>query len=304
MVFNGKRVVNAGGAQTTVEDIKETNTYNAFLPMVHLKHNFNERTIVRAAFTRSFARPDFNSLNPGTIVSEIANTITEGNTELKPTFSNNLDLMIDYYFKDVGAFTVGGFYKKLSHVIYDNQSVVELNNRNYILSRPENLESAWVAGFELGFSKRFSGLPGVLGKMGFEGNYSFVDSKVAIPQFENGKKTGEISSTLPKQAKNIFNTILFYEDNSLMLRVAGNYKGNYLNVIRSSAGPEHYQWFDKNFTVDFSAAYSFTPALRAFLELNNMTNEPNRFYHGDKKRVESLTYNSFRGQIGINFQIK
>ncbi|QIY85090.1 TonB-dependent receptor domain-containing protein [Epilithonimonas bovis] len=145
-------------------------------------------------------------------------------------------------------------------------------------------------GLEANISKRFTALPGFLQYFGIEGNYTYVDSGTKIPVYTNGVEASTIDSSLPKQAKHIFNISLFYETNQLMIRVAGNYKGNYLNAIRSLAGPDHYQWFDKNFTLDATASYAFSKKVRAFIEMNNIFNEPNRFYHGTQARTESISY--------------
>lgn len=303
ITFNGKKATNTA-AGVKEEDVKNKNHYNLLLPMLHAKWELTDKSLLRAALTRSFARPDFNSLNPGTLVNELNNTITEGNTFLKPTISNNADLMFEHYFDDVGIITAGAFYKNLRNIIYDNQSLVTINDKLYVKSTPENLDKGRLLGFEVGISKRFVELPGFLSRFGVEVNYSFVDSKMDLPTYDKGNQVGVIATTLPKQAKNIFNTILFYEDGKVMARIAGNYKGNYLNVIRSQAGEGHYQWFDKNFTVDFSASYALKSNLRLFVEMNNITNEPNRFYHGIKDRVENVSYVSFRGQVGISFNLK
>lgn len=303
ITFNGKKAVNtAKGVQQ--EDLKNKHHYNVVLPMLHAKWSLADNSILRGGLTRSFARPDFNSLNPGTVINELNNTITEGNTYLKPTISNNADIMFEHYFSSVGIITGGVFYKDLHNIIYDNQSVVTLNDKLYVKSTPENLDKGHLLGFELGLSKRLTELPGFLSHFGVEVNYSFVDSKMDLPKYEKGNQVGVISTTLPKQARNIFNTILFYEDGKVMARIAGNYKGSYLNAIRSQAGEGHYQWFDKNFTLDFSASYALKSNIRLFVEMNNITNEPNRFYHGVKDRLESISYVSFRGQVGVSFNLK
>ena len=64
---------------------------------------------------------------------------------------------------------------------------------------------------------------------------------------------------------------------------------------------DHYQYFDKNFTVDASVSYSINKNIRLFVELNNIFNEPNRYYMGVKSRVENISYSGIRGQMGINF---
>ncbi|WP_312992919.1 TonB-dependent receptor [Chryseobacterium flavum] len=299
VTFWGKKVIS--DKANRAEDIKDNKTYNVLLPMVNMKWNLSDNRILRLAYTRSFARPDFNDLNPGTIVNDISNTITQGNTKLDPTFSNNFDMMFENYFGKLDLITAGVFYKDITNLIYKDQSVVNIDGRSYTFTAPKNLEGARLFGFEFGISKRFENLPGFLKNIGFEGNYTYISSKMNMPVYENGKQTGTMSTTIPNQAKHIFNTILFYETSKLMLRLAGNYKGNYVSEIRAAAGADHYQYFDKNFTVDLSTSYAITRKIRLFIELNNIFNEPNRYYMGVKDRVENISYSGIRGQLGVNF---
>lgn len=304
VTFYGKRTVSNPDNTTTVEDIEENNTYNVVLPMLNLKWNLNQDNILRAAYTRSFSRPDFNHLNPGTVINDIALTITQGNTQLNPTFSHNFDLMFERYFGKLDMISGGIFYKKISDMIYTDQSLVQLNGQTYSFTSPKNLEDASVFGVEIGLSKRFDMLPGFLKNFGFEGNYSFIDSKMNMPVYKDGVQSGTLETTIPNQAKHIFNAILFYETEKFMARIAGNFKGDYVSEVRASAGPEHYQHFDNNFTVDFSTSYSISKKIRIFAELNNLFNEPNRYYHGnDKNRLENLSYAGIRGQIGLNINL-
>ncbi|MDQ0595201.1 TonB-dependent receptor [Chryseobacterium ginsenosidimutans] len=296
--FKGNSVV-IKGATATAEPVERENRYNAFLPMVNMRYNLDDNTIVRASYTRSFARPDFGDLNPGLQINDALQTITEGNAGLKPTYANSFDLMFERYFSNLGIISVGSFYKGLGNIIYQDQTVEQRNGVNYLKTSPGNLEKGWLFGLEANFSKRFTELPGFLQHLGFEGNYTFVDSKTEIPVY-NGTAVEKIGTTLPKQAKHIFNASIFFETDKFMIRFAGNYKGKYLNTIRSLAGPEHYQWFDKNFTLDASASYAISKRIRLFAELNNLFNEPNRFYHGEQARTESVSYTGFRGQMGVS----
>jgi len=298
--FYGKKVV-SNSTGTTAEDIKDSKKYNIILPMVNMKWKLSNDRILRAAYTRSFARPDFNDLNPGTIVNDLSNTVTQGNTQLNPTFSNNFDLMFENYFGKLDLVTAGAFYKDITDLIYKDQSILNVNGLPYTFTTPKNLEGAHLYGFEVGISKRFENLPGFLKYMGFEGNYTYIASEMNMPVYENGKQTGTMKTTIPNQAKHIFNTILFFETSKFMLRLAGNYKGDYISEIRTAAGPDHYQHFDKNFTVDASTSYSINKNIRLFIELNNIFNEPNRYYMGEKSRVENLSYSGIRGQLGATF---
>lgn len=301
VTFNGHKVTsNAGGKK--VGEITQNNSYNAFLPMLHLKYNFTGKDIIRFAYTRSFTRADFNNLNPGTTQDDVNRTITRGNADLKPTFADNFDLMAEHYFGGIGMINAGVFYKRLTDLVYTNQSSETINNLQYTVSAPENLQSAWLAGFEAGFVKRFTSLPGIWKGFGVDLNYTFTDSRVRIPRFTGNQKL-EDKSVIPKQAKHIFNASLIYEYNKWMARVAANYKGKYLDVIRQAAGPDHYRWYAQNLTVDFSASYAITPKIRTFIELNNLTNAPVRYYHGTFNRVEQAEWYSIRGQIGVSVKI-
>ncbi|ASK30255.1 TonB-dependent receptor [Chryseobacterium sp. T16E-39] len=298
--FYGKKVI-SDKAGSKVEDIQDGKKYNVFLPMINMKWNLTKDQIIRAAYTKSFARPDFNDLNPGTIVNDLSNTITQGNTQLNPTFSNNFDLMFENYFGKLDMITAGAFYKDITDLIYKDQSIVNVNGIPYTFTTPKNLEGAKLYGFEVGISKRFENLPGFLKYIGFEGNYTYIASEMNMPVYTNGQQTGTMKTTIPNQAKHIFNTIVFYETSKFMLRLAGNYKRDYVSEIRTAAGPDHYQHFDKNFTVDASTSYSINKNIRLFVELNNIFNEPNRYYMGTKSRVENISYSGIRGQLGVNF---
>ncbi|QIH32722.1 TonB-dependent receptor [Sphingobacterium sp. DR205] len=302
VTFSGSKVSTLGDKSPQVEAINQDNSYNAFLPMLHLKINATENDLIRLAFTRSFARPDFGNLNPGTTQDDINRIITRGNPNLKPTFASNFDLMAEHYFGGIGMVSVGAFYKKLSNLIYSNQSTQNINGVMFNVNEPDNLQNAWLAGFEAGISKRFVDLPGIWKGFGIDANYTFTDSKAKVPRFDKGKRI-EDESVIPKQAKHIFNLSLIFENSKFMARIAGNYKGKYLDAIRQIAGPEHYRWYSSNFSVDFSSSYSINSKFRIFAELNNITGAPVRYYHGVYDRAEQAEWYSVRGQVGISAKL-
>ncbi|TWF39943.1 TonB-dependent receptor [Chitinophaga polysaccharea] len=301
VTFNGNKVTTKAGS-SRVEPLTQDNSYNAFLPMLHVKLNATANDIIRLAYTRTFARADFNNLNPATTQDDINRTISRGNANLKPTFASNFDLMAEHYFGGVGSVTFGAFYKRLTDLIYTNESSQDINGVIYRVSEPVNMQQAWLGGLEAGFSKRFTSLPGFWKGFGIDVNYTFTDSKVKIPRFAAGQKI-EDGSVIPKQAKHVFNASVMYEYGKFTARVAGNYKGKYLDVIRQAAGPDHYRWYAENFTVDFSSSWSVTPKVRLFAELNNLTNAPVRYYHGTYNRPEEASWFSLRGQIGASIKL-
>ncbi|MEL7338839.1 MAG: TonB-dependent receptor [Bacteroidota bacterium] len=292
----------------TLTTINETASYGALLPAVHFKYSPSANANIRLAYTRSFARPNFADLNPNRVVSDLGGGITQisgGNPELNPTFSNNFDLLGEYYFKDVGVLSAGVFYKSLTDLIFTNLSQETIDGQLVRLSEPRNLKSATLLGFELAFSKRLTFLPGFLSGFGVDANYTFTSSEVEVPTFDPATLEESISvQTLIGQPSNIFNFVLFYEKYGLTARLAANFKGAYIDQYRIEAGPEHYRYYDQNLTVDFSASYAIQPNLRVFVEVNNLTNEPLRYYHGITERPEQIEFYSVRGQAGIRFSLR
>ncbi len=304
--FEGYSVITDAAGETSIVKSNDKSSYDAFLPMVHLKYSPNDRLNLRAAYTKTYARPNFEDVNPTQTINNITYQISQGNIDLKPTFSNNFDVMGEYFFSNVGFVTGGIFYKDLSNVIYTNRQFQNIDGTTYEVSLPKNSDNGWLYGFEVGLSRRFTNLPGFLGGFGVEANYTYTDSEMEVPSYVDDED-GEIievitKQSLPNQSKNIFNASVFYDKDAFSLRVAGNYKGEALVYFANQA--KYNRWYDSNFTVDVTAAYNITKRLKLYVELNNLTNEPLRYNMGKvSERPEQTEYYDMRGMIGINFSL-
>ncbi|MBD0404151.1 TonB-dependent receptor [Flammeovirga sp. EKP202] len=282
--------------------VSPSNTYHSLLPMAHLKYTANEQTNIRFAYTRTFARPNFSQLNPSTSSNMGANglpTVSGGNMNLKPTYAHNFDLMGEYFFKDIGIFSAGVFFKQLNDVIYTNASQKMVDGTLTTFYQPENSNGGWLTGLELAFSKRLTFLPGFMSRFGVDMNYTFTASEVEIPLSEEEL----VYEPLKNQPKHIYNASLFYEHKGLMLRLAANYKGEFISEYRLEAGPDHYQWYDKMFMLDASGSYSISDRIQVYVEMNNLTNSPLKYYHGTSDRPEEVEYYGIRGQLGLRFNL-
>ena len=301
--LHGKRVQpTASGNQLVDSEIE--NNYNALLPMLHLKYKLNKDANLRGAFTRTFVRPNFGDMTPGTSidVSSTPATISQGNAELKPTFSNNFDLMGEYFFQNVGILTGGLFYKDISDVIFTDISMQPIDGKDYRISQAKNLNKATLFGLEFGVNRRFDFLQGFWKNFGVEFNYSYVDSETKVPRV-GGAEPSFDKTALPNQSKHLFNAILFYEGKGVMVRLAGNYRGKSIETIDQKLGPQFYKWTDNNFTLDATATVSLSARVKAFLELNNLTNSAVNMYMGDSRRISSREVYGSRGQAGIRWDI-
>ena len=199
------------------------------------------------------------------------------------------------------------FYKDIQNVIFSNKTAYTSNGSNYILTQAKNFDRATLYGFEAGINKRFDFLNGFWSGFGAEFNYTFIHSETELSRLmQNADKsyaTITDKTTLPNQSDNLFNAILFYERNGVMVRLAGNYRGASVETINQQMGPDFYIWTDKNFTVDASATVNVTKSIKAFVELNNLSDEPLKTYMGDKRRTTMTEWYGRRGQVGVRWDI-
>ena len=109
---------NDDGDYESTRPITGGDTYTQWLPSAHLRYSLDQETNVRAAYTRTLARPNYYDLVPYQIVFQEDLEIARGNSALKPTTSNNLDFLVERYFRSVGIVSGGVFYKRLNDYIY------------------------------------------------------------------------------------------------------------------------------------------------------------------------------------------
>ncbi|MEM9339223.1 MAG: TonB-dependent receptor [Bacteroidota bacterium] len=278
-----------------VSPINAKRSFGAFLPMAHLKYSPSKNTNLRLAVTRTFARPDFVSLSPSRSLDFGENVGSIGNPDLQPTFSWNFDLLGERYFDNVGVIAAGVFYKDITDAIFSSNTQTVIQGMNFNVSTPLNASDAYLVGFEVGLVRRLDFLPGFASGLGVDINYTFTDSEVQVPGRDEKQQ-------LFGQSKNIWNATLFYEKYGLMVRLAANFKGSYLDELQGD-GPDQDRFYDKNLNLDFSAAYSISPKVRAFIEMNNLLNEPLRYYHGVVNRPEQVEWYSIRGQAGVTLSL-
>jgi hypothetical protein len=99
----------------------------------------------------------------------------------------------------------------------------------------------------------------------------------------------------------MFNGSLSYENKKLVARISANYTDGYIDEIGSSSFYDRY--YDGQFFLDFNASYALTSKFRFFTELNNLTNQPLRYYQGVRTQTMQLEYYRSKGSIGIKFDL-
>ncbi|KZN54427.1 hypothetical protein N474_01550 [Pseudoalteromonas luteoviolacea CPMOR-2] len=274
-----------------------TKDYWAILPSFHLTYRANEDTNYRFALTRTFARPDFGDLTAGGTFLEQEQKLETGNPDLNPTFSINLDLMVEHYFERVGLLSAGVFYKDIKDPIYwSTQKDTYRGVDGISITRPENGDGAKVAGVEIAFNRDLAFISPQLENFGVMSNATFMDSEMT------GLNRGD-NPAIPGQADELYNFTLYYDDTQFAARFSVNHKGAYIDEHGSEENASQEDiFYGANTTVDFTTSYQLNEHALVYLELNNLTDEPLEYYQGNKGRPVQVEYYGIRGMVGLNYQ--
>ncbi len=93
------------------------NTYENFFPIANITYNITSKTNIRASYSQTTVRPEFREIAPFTFYDFINNTLTVGDTALKPINIKNYDLRFEYYPTGGQVFTLTYFYKTFTNAI-------------------------------------------------------------------------------------------------------------------------------------------------------------------------------------------
>ena len=306
------------GNYISTTPVHGTGSYIDPLPSVQLRYNFAKDTDLRAVYGRGIARPNPQDLIPSVTEDQSTNpyTISLGNPNLKAEYANNYDLLFEKFLNPLGLIQAGFFYKDLSQPIV---SIVTIPTTGAYsgnkVSQPNNAGSAWVTGFEIAYQQRLSYLPGVLGGLGFSGNYSYTASKATgVDPLRTD------SPALLRQAPNTWNLSPTYDRGPLSVRMGLSYNqaniyayqyenlayatdanGNPISVngklqtvpnpqVGNQAGPVGDNYLYTHLQTDAQAAWRLPRGFTLVVSGLNLNNEVFGFYNGSPQYVVQREY--------------
>ncbi|MBI2517655.1 MAG: TonB-dependent receptor [Opitutae bacterium] len=277
--------------------------YSNSFPSIHLSYDITANLKARASWSTSYGRPTLAQLVPGVVPNDAAQTVTIGNPSIKPQFADNIDLKLEYYFKNNGTASIGVFRKDITDFISGNlNSGVQVPSGpdngfdglygGYTIFRPTNIGSAKVEGIEIDYRQRLSFLPGALKGLTVSANYTY--------QKTEGKFSGTTILTTSQVANfvpHLFNARLQYAYGKFGASFDANFKGKHLLVFSSTAGASRYQSDLVRYNVGFT--YRLHPTATVFLNFDNITEAgPEQYF-----AIESRTSQRLKAPTAIKFGI-
>ncbi len=243
------------------------NPVTSILPSLNIGYNINEKSLVRAAYSRTVNRPEFREIAPFLFYDFEYEVLKFGNADLKVATIDNIDFRYEWYPSKGETVSFGGFYKKFTNPIEQIiQRTAEDPSFNF-----KNATSAVNYGAELEIKKSFKDLTNIpiLNRLSININASYIFSEVdlgAAAQSQDSKRA------LQGQSPYIINGALGYEDEKgLGINLIYNRFGNRIFSVGDDAFNTYYE-IERN-QLDATISKKFKK-LKVKLGLQNILNDP------------------------------
>jgi len=285
-------IMSGTGASTPTTFLRDD---REVLPSAVARIDLGNGNLVRLGAAKVVAFPNTADLNNGVTLSNSAVFVNGvqtgvgsgagGSPDLNPFKANQVDISFEKYFGKQGLASVGLFNKDISTFIVQKQSAESYSGVNYFINRKVNGEGAKVKGAELLLQLPFYFMPTPLNDFGVMATYSYIDSSTPI------RDAAQRVLPFPGLSKNNVNLVMYYETGPLSVRLAYNWRDEYL-VSLSAANTGIYS---NSFTdVASTLRYDINKNVSINLEANNLLNSRQRTYDG---AVEALRTNAQFGRI-------
>ncbi|WP_414661808.1 TonB-dependent receptor [Horticoccus sp. 23ND18S-11] len=276
------------GAVGSIEELRLVRTergaraersYDGFYPSVHLTANATENVLVRAAYAKTYGRPNFNQIIANATVNEfdaedgeLGGTISLRNPGLRPWSADNFELSLEYYTRLGGMASVGVFRKDVKNFfasgvrIATAKDLAELDlDPRYLgwqLTTQYNAGSARMSGIEVNLKHTLSPL----------GRWAR-----GLEVFANGTKLDLDAGDQAGFANVISGSANWgftFTRNPMTLMAKWNYRGLTRGTRIPGVGvADGYQWDQARTTLDLNLDYRLSARIGLFANARNALGE-------------------------------
>lgn len=294
-------LIDAAGAATPATFRRSDDEW---LPSGVAKLAVTNDLIFRLGAAKVVAFPNTADLNNGVTlannavfvngVQTVLGTGTGGAPNLDPFKATQADFSAEYYFGKEGLVSAGLFYKDVSTFIVQQQSAESYGGVNYLINRKVNGGGAKVKGVELLAQLPFYFLPSPLDGFGIVATYSYISSSTPT------KDVAGRTLPFPGLSKNNVNFIGYYEKGPLSVRVAYNWRDDYLLALSAAAtGIYNSPYSDLSTTIRYDVNKHFSLGFEA----SNLLDEKQRTYDGVSEALRTNVYfgRLYKASVSVKF---
>lgn len=305
--FSPEAVAYLAQADTSEEGV-DLSSDDRWLPSLNVKWNLNDSTLIRFAASEAITRPRIDQLRADrTTVGQFRFITSDdlsipadqriediqlnqinvfgGNPDLKPIESTNLDLSFEHYYGDNNSLTLSLFSKDIrNNIFYGSKTLdtVTLDGREVaiVFNGDINQDEATIKGLELAYQQFYDNLPGILGNLGIQANYTYIDASTNAPVpivDADGDGTPDSFEQILRFGVNNYlglsehaaNLIGIYQDDKLEMRLAYNWRSEYLSSYRDFVTGNPIFQTDRGY-LDGSVKYDFNDNFQVRFQVANI----------------------------------
>jgi TonB-dependent receptor len=272
------------------------------MPSFDARAHLTDQLQARVAYSQAIVRPDISytqnytyigfafgtgSLG-GTFQPGTGRTGTGGNPNLNPMHAQQYDASLEWYFAPTGSLTFTLFHKDLSGYFLAATRPESITNNGvteiFEITRTYNGTRGKVQGFELAYQQFYDSLPGALGGLGLQANYTKIYNSGGANQAPNIIDPTQVTAAaapLPMEgmSNDSFNLALLYEKYGISGRLAYNWRSSYL-LTSSASNVKEPVWTGNYGALDGSILYTMFEHYKVGVQMTNILNAKTRFYAG------------------------
>jgi TonB-dependent receptor len=249
---------------------------------LHLTFNATPNFLLRAAYAKTYGRPDFTNIIPNATVEEndiefspdpnaVPGVITVRNIGLRPWTAQNYDLSAEYYTDNGGLFTAGVFRKDITDFFGTLQRFADADlladlglSPRYLgwrVNTTINSGDARVSGME--FNVRQS-----LARLGKWGRYFSVFANATKLDLD-GDRTADFDRFIAKS----MNWGFTFTRKPITFMAKWHHRGEQNRGPSIAQGPDAYVYQDPRTTLDINVTYQAFKRLSVFVNGRNVLNQ-------------------------------
>ena len=266
------------------------------LPSFVVRYHLADDLLARFAYTETVRRPDFAALNPtinygSNLTGLELKTSTQGNPDLGPVESVNLDLSLEWYFSPQSSVYAAWFQRDIEGFVFDSKRKVTLQGpedeqpTEYVLTQPGNASDGSLSGLELGLVYFPDNLPEVLDGLGVQASYTMLDSEQDIPEFEVDEN-GEIyisrilSRSMFAVSDKSYSVVAIYEKDDFDMRLSYVWREDFLNNYEAAIFANPLGVYRRpEQSLNFQMSYDVSENLMLTFDATNLTDEIYQSYY-------------------------
>ncbi|HEY6557530.1 MAG TPA: TonB-dependent receptor [Polyangiaceae bacterium] len=274
--------------QFTKQDIDDSSANlesTDVLPSLSAVYSFGESLEVRAAASRTLARPQLRELAPFTFTDYFAGAQVYGNPELTLTTITNADLRLDFFTSPREVISFSVFAKDFEAPI---EPVLQPSGTSNVRTY-QNADGAFLMGAELEARQGLGFITDVLEDVSLMGNITLARSRIRVQQTGGDESgVGFITNTerpMVNQSPYVINLALDYEGpTKTSLRLLYNVAGRQIFEVGTVGLDDSY--LQPRHVVDFTAAQSVAEHFLVKFTAENILNAPYMVTLGRERREE------------------